>query len=74
MTANKFESRSHLVASIVEHCLATGFYSDERHEITASSDYVIWVKEISSGKNVAYSSTKADFEMSLVEFATDYFS
>lgn len=70
----QFASREDLIRNIVEKVLDTGFHSDKRHSLELSPGYVIWVKERASGKGVAYSSAKADFEQSLIEFVTDYFA
>lgn len=75
MTTNKqqFASRQDLIANIIEKVLSTGIHSDKHHTITVDPNYTIWVKENDSKRGVAFSSTKADFESSLVEFVTDYF-
>lgn len=59
--------------TIIDEVLHVGSYSDKRHTMSVEPGYVIWVKDRSTGVNVAYSSTKADFEQSLAEFAADYF-
>lgn len=70
---NNFTSRQDLIALIVDEVSNAGSYSDKRHTMSAEG-YVIWVKDNQTGVNVAFSSTKADFEQSLAEFAADYFA
>ena len=70
---NNFTSRQDLVALIVDEVSAVGSYADKKHTMVADG-YVIWVRDNQTGINVAYSSTKADFEQSLEEFASDYFA
>jgi hypothetical protein len=70
----QFVSHSDLIASIVDGCLNTGYHNDGRHSISLDASYTIWVRENATGRLVAYSSMKADFESSLVEFVTDYFA
>lgn len=77
--ANKYEGspgdpREEHIAGIIQTAVTEGCYSDKRHSIEVGSGFVIWVKEVTTGKRVAYSSTKADFDQSLVEFVTDYFA
>ena len=80
MTTNKqqFTSRQERLGEklerIVQIALTDGFYSDTRHSIELKEGYTIWVTDLRSQKRVAHSSTKADFEPSLVEFVTDYFA
>jgi hypothetical protein len=67
-----FSSRDDLVKNIVEKVLAMGSHTDGKHTVEIGPGDVVWVRE-ASGKGVAFSSTKADFDQSLVEFVTDYF-
>jgi hypothetical protein len=66
-------SREDRVNEIIDQALNHGHYNDTKHAIDVHQDYTIWVRDIRANKRVAYSSTKADFEQSLVEFVTDYF-
>lgn len=72
-TQSKFASRQDMVAHIVQQAILEGFYADKQHTLDISGD-VIWVRENHSKAGVAFSSTRADFEQSLVEFVTDYFA
>jgi hypothetical protein len=75
MTKQDYEDKETLIARVIALSLEDGHFTDSKHEITLderTSD--IKVRDLQTGFLVAYSSTKADFENSLVEFATDYFA
>lgn len=74
MTTSKkqqFEDRQARIENIVSIAGMGETFSDTRYRIEVRAPE-IKVYEI-GGNLVAYSSTKADFEQSLVEFVTDYF-
>jgi hypothetical protein len=73
MTNKPFVSREDKIHIITDEAAAVGSYSDGKHRLEVVG-HTIWVREEFSGKGVAYSSTKADFDQSLVEFVTDYFA
>jgi len=74
MTSSKqHEDRQSKITRVIEETYALGRFSDGKHDMTIYGDSEIRVYE-RDGLLVAYSSTKADFEQSLVEFATDYFA
>jgi hypothetical protein len=75
VTEKQFQSREHYVATIVDEVLACGWFDDGRHHLNIDgSKYEITVRDLRTNSIVAYSSTKADFDQSLVEFANDYFA
>ncbi len=75
MTKQDYEDKEMLIARVMAFTLQFGSFNDQKHEMfLTEGTYDIKVRDRQTGFLVAYSSTKADFEQSLVEFATDYFS
>lgn len=62
------------IESVMEIALTDGRFDDGRHEIFTSSLSTVSVRDLRTGMLVAHSTMKADFENSLVEFVTDYFT
>lgn len=49
-------------------------YTDGKHRLTVSnSGHELKVRDLKSGFLVAYSSSRADYDQSLEEFASDFF-
>lgn len=67
------EDRETLIARVVALTLEEGRFATQQYEMSLQG-YEIRVTDLWSKKLVAFSSTKADFEQSLVEFADDYFT
>ena len=76
MTQQDFEDKQTLIARVIAMTLEFGKFSNGKYEMyLTEGTHDIKVRELNDAANlVAYSSTKADFENSLVEFATDYFA
>jgi hypothetical protein len=75
MTKQEHEDKEVTIARVMALTLQYGGYNDQKYDmyLTPGTDD-IKVRDKQTGFLVAYSSTKADFEQSLVEFANDYFA
>lgn len=67
------EDRETTIARVVAFTLEMGKWSNQQYEMSLQG-YEIRVTDLWTKNLVAFSSTKADFEQSLVEFADDYFA
>lgn len=74
MTKQDFEDQEMMISRAVQITLAFGKFNNSRYEMYLAGGHDIKVRDLLTGHLVAYSSTKADFEQSLVEFASDYFA
>ncbi len=75
MTKQDYEDREMLVARVMALAIQFGRFNDAKHEILVDErTSSVKVRDLQTGFLVAYSSTAADFEQSLVEFATDFFA
>lgn len=74
MATENFQSKQDYVAQVIEAAISTGWYSDEKHTISVDGPQsLVEVRDCTTKMIVAYSSTKADFDQSVVEFVNDYF-
>lgn len=75
MQNQQYEDKQLLVSRVTALALEIGKWANSRYELSIPrSGYEIKVRDILTGKLVAYSSTKADFNSSLEEFTWDYFA
>lgn len=75
MTKQEYEDRETLIARVMAFTLEFGRFDNGKYEMyLTAGTHDIKVRDMATDSLVAYSSTKADFENSLVEFATDYFA
>jgi predicted nucleic-acid-binding protein len=75
LTRQEYDDREMLISQVVSLTLEDGRWSNSDYEMFLTPEtYDVKVRDLRSGLIVAYSSTKADFEDSLVEFAEDYFA
>lgn len=75
MTKQEYEDQEMMVARVMALTLQFGKFNNNRYEMyLTDGTYDIKVRDLLTNYLVAYSSTKADFEQSLVEFASDYFA
>lgn len=75
MTRQEYEEKETMISRVVRHTLQDGYWTDSKHEMFIVPDtHDVKVRDCKTGLTVAFSSTKADFENSLVEFAEDYFA
>ncbi len=75
MTKQEYEDQEMLIARVMAFTLQFGKFNNARYEMyLTDGTHDIKVRDLVTDQLVAYSSTKADFEQSLVEFASDYFA
>jgi hypothetical protein len=75
MTQQEYEDKETMISRAVAFTLELGHFNNAKYEMYLTpGTHDIKVRDRLSGILVAYSSTKADFENSLVEFAADYFA
>lgn len=75
MTMQEHEDIETSVARVIAFTLQFGTFDNGRYKMSVTGGMTnIEVRDLDTNLLVAYSSTKADFEYSLVEFATDYFA
>lgn len=69
------DAREERISSVIAITLEFRSFSNGRYEMSLpDGTHDILVRDLSTDLLVAFSSTKADFENSLVEFASDYFA
>lgn len=74
-TKQQYEDRQAHAANICAIADETGRYADDRHELLASRTAPeVSVRDLWTGQLVAFSSTRADRDSSLEEFAWDFFA
>ncbi len=75
LTKQEYEDRETLISRVVAFTLEMGRWNNSDYEMFLTpGSYDVKVRDLRTNMIVAFSSTKADFENSLVEFAEDYFA
>lgn len=66
------ETHQVMIDKLVEQAINNGGITDEKYHLIIESQDLIEVRETETGKLVAFSAMRSDFEQSLQEFIEDY--